>query len=227
LEVSINLARLVSNSININNKEEAMETDQQKVSYIIGRQIGGDFKKQNIEISFDDFAQGVRSSFLAEPSEINEEEVTRVMNAFEEKMKAAHAELSSEAGKANRELGEAFLAENQKLEDVTITASGLQYRILETGTGATPELTSTVETHYEGTLVDGTVFDSSYQRGETISFPVNGVIPGWTEALQLMKEGDIWELAIPSNLAYGTQGAGGVIGPDSTLKFKIELIKVK
>ncbi len=204
-----------------------MESDQQKVSYIIGRQIGGDFKKQNIEICFDDFFQGVRSSFLAEPNELKEEEVTRVMNAFEDKMKAAHEELSSEAGKINKDLGEAFLTENQKLEGVTVTASGLQYRVLETGTGATPELTSTVETHYEGTLVNGTVFDSSYQRGETISFPVNGVIPGWTEALQLMKEGDIWELVIPANLAYGAQGAGGVIEPESTLKFKIELIKVK
>lgn len=204
-----------------------MESDQQKVSYIIGRQIGGDFKKQNIEISFDDFFQGVRSSFLAEPSEISEDEVTRVMNAFEEKMQKAHAELSSAAGEDNRKLGEAFLEKNKSAEGVTVTASGLQYKVLESGTGATPELSSTVETHYEGTLVDGTVFDSSYQRGETISFPLNGVIPGWTEALQLMKEGDVWELAIPSELAYGSQGAGGVIGPDSTLKFKIELIKVK
>ncbi|MBT3583659.1 MAG: FKBP-type peptidyl-prolyl cis-trans isomerase [Halobacteriovoraceae bacterium] len=204
-----------------------MESDQQKVSYIIGRQIGGDFKKQSIEICFDEFFQGVRSSFLEEPSEVNDEEVTRVMDAFQEKMKAAHEELSSEAGKMNRTLGEAFLAENKKVEGVTVTASGLQYRVLESGTGATPALTSTVETHYEGSLINGSVFDSSYQRGETISFPVNGVIPGWTEALQLMKEGDIWELAIPSDLAYGAQGAGGAIEPDSTLKFKIELIKVK
>jgi FKBP-type peptidyl-prolyl cis-trans isomerase FklB len=204
-----------------------MDSDQQKVSYIIGRQIGGDFKKQSIEICFDEFFQGVRSSFLAEPSEINEEEVTRVMGAFQEKMQAAQEQLAAEAGKMNKALGEAFLAENKKNEDVNVTASGLQYRILETGTGATPSPTSTVETHYEGTLIDGTVFDSSYQRGETISFPVNGVIPGWTEALQLMKEGDIWELAIPSELAYGAQGAGGAIEPHSTLKFKIELIAVK
>jgi FKBP-type peptidyl-prolyl cis-trans isomerase FklB len=204
-----------------------MESDQQKVSYIIGRQIGGDFKKQNIEICFDEFFQGVRSSFLARPSEINDEEVTRVMDAFQNKMKAAQEESSSEAGKVNKKLGEDFLAENKKIEGVNVTATGLQYRILKTGTGATPELTSTVETHYEGTLIDGTVFDSSYKRGETISFPVNGVIPGWTEALQLMKEGDVWELAIPSDLAYGAQGAGGKIEPHATLKFKIELIKVK
>ncbi|MFT6070719.1 MAG: FKBP-type peptidyl-prolyl cis-trans isomerase FklB [Bacteriovoracaceae bacterium] len=204
-----------------------METDQQKVSYIIGRQIGGDFKKQSIEIKFDDFFQGVRSSFLGEASEIEETEVARVMGAFQEKMKAAHEELTNEAAKMNLAQGEAFLAENKKIEGVTTTESGLQYRVLESGTGATPELTSTVETHYEGTLIDGTVFDSSYQRGETVSFPVNGVIPGWTEALQLMKEGDVWELAIPSTLAYGEQGAGGAIQPNATLKFKIELIKVK
>lgn len=207
--------------------EECMETDQQKVSYIIGRQIGGDFKKQNIEVSFDEFFQGVRSSFLSEPSEINEAEVTRVMNAFQEKMKMAHEELANEAGRKNQELGEAFLKENKKDDNVIVTASGLQYKVLESGSGATPDLNSTVETHYEGTLVDGTVFDSSYQRGESISFPVSGVIPGWTEALQLMKEGDVWELAIPSDLAYGAQGAGVAIGPNSTLKFKIELIKVK
>jgi FKBP-type peptidyl-prolyl cis-trans isomerase FklB len=204
-----------------------MESDQQKVSYIIGRQIGGDFKKQNIEICFDEFFQGVRSSFLAGPSEINDEEVTRVMDAFQNKMKAAQEKSSSEAGKVNKKLGEDFLAENKKVEGVNVTATGLQYRILKTGAGSTPELTSTVETHYEGTLINGTVFDSSYQRGETVSFPVNGVIPGWTEALQLMKEGDVWELAIPSDLAYGAQGAGGKIEPHATLKFKIELIKVK
>ena len=204
-----------------------MESDQQKVSYIIGRQIGGDFKKQNIEICFDDFFQGVRSSFLAEPSEISDEEMNRVMDAFQDKMEAAHKELSNEAGEKNKTLGAAFLTENKNIEGVTVTASGLQYRVLESGTGATPELTSTVETHYEGTLIDGRVFDSSYERGESVSFPVNGVIPGWTEALQLMKEGDIWELAIPSDLAYGAQGAGGTIEPHATLKFKIELIKVK
>ena len=204
-----------------------MESDQQKVSYIIGRQIGGDFKKQNIDICFDEFFQGVRTSFLSEPSEINDEEVTRVMDAFQKKMKAAHEESSRKVGEANKKLGEDFLAENKKVEGVNVTATGLQYRILKTGSGATPELTSTVETHYEGTLINGTVFDSSYKRGETVSFPVNGVIPGWTEALQLMKEGDVWELVIPSDLAYGAQGAGGLIEPNATLKFKIELIKVK
>lgn len=205
-----------------------MNTDQEKVSYIIGRQIGGDFAQQNIEIAFDNFFQGVRSSFLGEESELDQEESSRVMGAFQEKMQAAAQELSMKAAEGNIAAGEAFLTENKLVDGVQVTASGLQYRVLEAGAGTTsPELTSTVETHYEGTLVDGTVFDSSYQRGETVSFPVNGVIPGWTEALQLMKEGDVWELAIPSALAYGDQGAGGAIQPHSTLKFKIELIKIK
>lgn len=204
-----------------------METDQQKISYIIGRQIGGDFQKQGIQVAFEEFYQGVKSSYLGEASELSDEESHRVMSAFQERMQAAQAELVQAAANENKAAGEAFLAENAKAEGVTVTASGLQYRVLESGNGATPELTSTVETHYEGTLIDGTIFDSSYKRGESISFPVNGVIPGWTEALQLMKEGDIWELAIPSELAYGAQGAGPAIGPNSTLKFKVELIKVK
>ena len=203
-----------------------MNTDQEKVSYIIGRQIGGDFKAQNIEINFDNFFQGVRSSFLGEESEIEQEEISRVMGAFQERMQAAANELSMKASEGNIKAGEAFLAENKLVEGVQVTDSGLQWRSLEAGTGATPELTSTVEVHYEGTLVDGTVFDSSYQRGESITFPVNGVIPGWTEALQLMKEGDTWELAIPSTLAYGDQAAGPTIQPHSTLKFKVQLIKV-
>ncbi len=203
-----------------------MNTEQEKVSYIIGRQIGGDFKNQGIEISFDNFFQGIRSSFLGEESEIAAEESSRVMQAFQEKMQAVAAEASLKASASNIAAGEAFLKENKEVEGVQVTQSGLQYKVIKSGSGATPELTSKVETHYEGTLIDGTVFDSSYARGETISFPVNGVIPGWTEALQLMKEGDIWELAIPSNLAYGEQGAGAAIQPHSTLKFKIELIKV-
>ena len=112
------------------------------------------------------------------------------------------------------------------IEGVTVTASGLQYKVITAGSGNSPSAESEVETHYEGKLIDGTVFDSSYQRGQTTTFPVNRVIAGWTEALQLMKEGDVWELTIPSALAYGTQGAGGVIGPNATLVFKVELIKV-
>lgn len=204
-----------------------MNTDMQKVSYVIGRQVGGDFSNQGIELCFDSFVKGVRSVYQKENSEISEEEMGRVMNDFQKEMHAKAQEMAEKMGAANREAGEAFLKENLNQEGVKTTASGLQYKVLESGSGKSPEATSTVETHYEGTLLDGSVFDSSYKRGQTATFPVNGVIPGWTEALQLMKEGDVWELVIPSDLAYGAQGAGGVIGPHATLKFKIELIKVQ
>ena len=125
------------------------------------------------------------------------------------------------------EKGQAFLKENATKEGVKTTPSGLQYKVITEGTGASPKATDTVEVHYRGTTIDGKEFDSSYKRGETISFPLNGVIPGWTEGVQLMKEGGKYEFFIPSNLAYGRQGAGGVIGPDETLIFTVELVKVK
>ncbi|MDA9793380.1 FKBP-type peptidyl-prolyl cis-trans isomerase [Bacteriovoracaceae bacterium] len=204
-----------------------MKNDQEKVSYIIGRQIGADFSKQAIEINFDSFSQGVRSAFLDEASELSDDETAKIMTGFQAKMQEQMTRMQGEAGEANLAEGTAWLAENKKREGVEVTASGLQFLRLENGNGKTPTLTDTVEVHYEGTLIDGTVFDSSYQRGETISFPVNGVIPGWTEALQLMKEGDIWDLGIPSDIAYGAQGAGQMITPNSTLRFKVELIKVQ
>ncbi len=120
-----------------------------------------------------------------------------------------------------------FLAANAKKDGVKTTASGLQYKVIKSGTGKSPKATDTVKVHYHGTLIDGTVFDSSVERGEPVSFPVNGVIPGWTEALQLMKEGDKWQLFIPSKLAYGERGAGAKIGPNATLIFEVELLAVE
>jgi FKBP-type peptidyl-prolyl cis-trans isomerase FklB len=127
----------------------------------------------------------------------------------------------------NQKEGEVFLAENKKKKGVVTLPSGLQYHVITAGTGKIPKATDTVTTHYRGTLIDGTEFDSSYKRGEPASFPVNGVIKGWTEALQLMKVGSKWQLFIPSNLAYGPQGAGQVIGPSATLIFEIELLSIK
>lgn len=123
--------------------------------------------------------------------------------------------------------GEKFLEDNAKKEGVTVTASGLQYKVITPGTGKSPQATDTVEVHYEGTLIDGTVFDSSYRRGESIEFPLNRVIPGWTEGVQLMQEGGKYRFFIPSRLAYGPRGAGGVIGPNQALIFDVELIKVR
>jgi FKBP-type peptidyl-prolyl cis-trans isomerase FklB len=133
----------------------------------------------------------------------------------------------AEAGAKNIKAGEAFLAENAKKDGVKTTASGLQYKVVKSGSGKTPGLNDTVKVHYHGTLIDGTVFDSSVDRGEPVTFPVNGVIPGWTEALQLMKVGDKWQLVIPAKLAYGENGAGGKIGPNSVLQFDVELLAIE
>jgi FKBP-type peptidyl-prolyl cis-trans isomerase FklB len=203
-----------------------MNTEMDKVSYIIGRQIGADFKQQGIEINFDHFAQGARSAFLGENSDLSDDETNTVMNAFQAKMQEQMTRMQNEMGEKNKTEGLAFLEENKKREGVEVTNTGLQYKRLETGSGKTPAATDQVEVNYEGTLIDGTIFDSSYQRGESITFPLNGVIPGWTEGLQLMKEGDTFEFVIPSDLAYGARGAGNMITPHSTLKFKVELIKV-
>jgi FKBP-type peptidyl-prolyl cis-trans isomerase FklB len=204
-----------------------MNTKQEKISYIIGRQIGADFKNQGIELSFDNFFQGIKSSYLLENSDVSDEESQQIMTEFQMEMKAKHDEKSAIIGTENLANGTAFLEANKAKEGMNITTSGLQILTLTKGEGKTPLETDTVEVHYEGKLIDGTIFDSSYARNQTAVFPVNGVIKGWTEALTLMSEGDIVELAIPADLAYGENGAGQMIGPNATLLFKVELISVK
>jgi FKBP-type peptidyl-prolyl cis-trans isomerase FklB len=149
------------------------------------------------------------------------------MAAFQKEMMAKQQELAKRLGEKNKKEGEAFLSENRKKEGIKALPSGLQYKVVKAGTGKKPKSTDTVTTHYRGTLIDGTEFDSSYRRGQPASFPVSGVIPGWTEALQLMEEGAKWQLFIPPNLAYGERGAGSQIGPNATLIFEIELISIQ
>jgi len=203
-----------------------METRQDKVSYIIGRQIGGDFKQQGIEINTEIFTKGLAEAYSGQESQIPDADAQAVMQAFQEEMQEKAQARADTLGAENKKTGEDYLSNNKDANDVQVTSSGLQYKVLESGSGKTPTASCTVDTHYEGRLIDGKVFDSSYQRGEAATFPVNGVIAGWTEALQLMKEGDVWELTVPSDLAYGAQGAGADIGPHSTLIFKVELKKV-
>ncbi len=203
-----------------------MQTEMEKVSYIIGQQIGNDLFQQGLDININILSDSLKSAFQQLPPKLSGEEMQAVMTAFQQKMQAQVEEQMKVVGEQNKKVGEAFLAENIKNEGWNQTDSGLQYKVITEGTGPKPEATQQVEVHYEGKLLDGTVFDSSVQRGETIKFPVNGVISGWQEALKLMPTGSKWQLAIPSDLAYGTRGAGQAIGPHATLLFEVELISI-
>jgi FKBP-type peptidyl-prolyl cis-trans isomerase FklB len=198
-------------------------TVEQQVSYGIGRQMGDQLAGSPFdELVLDAVIEGISDSFTGQPIQVD----TEVMKAaFEEVNDRVQKKQAEEAGKLSAE-GVKFLAENAKRDGITVTESGLQYEVLNEGKGATPSSTAKVRTHYHGTLIDGTVFDSSYDRGEPAEFPVNGVIAGWTEALQLMQEGAKWRLYVPSALAYGEKGAGGAIGPHATLVFDVELLAI-
>jgi FKBP-type peptidyl-prolyl cis-trans isomerase FklB len=200
-----------------------LKTQQDKVSYTIGNNIGKNFKQQGIQVNFDFFLKGVKDGAAGTDNPLTEEEVRDVMAAFQKEMQSKE----EQKGSMNKQTGEKFLADNKKKPGVVSLPSGLQYKVVKEGTGPIPKDGETVETHYRGTLLDGTEFDSSYKRKETAVFGVNDVIKGWTEALKLMKVGSKWQLFIPSDLAYGDRGAGGQIGPNSTLLFDIELISIK
>lgn len=204
-----------------------MSVDWKNVSYVLGQQIGGDFKEQGMEVNAEDFCKSFNAAFNGEASTLSPEVTQETMQGFQAHMQALHTEKMGKAGAQNLTEGTEFLTNNAKEEGVVTLESGLQYKVITEGNGNIPAATDTVETHYEGKLIDGSVFDSSYQRGETVSFPVNGVIPGWTEALQLMKEGAKWQLAIPAELAYGEAGSPPVIPPNATLVFDVELVAVK
>lgn len=198
-----------------------------RISYALGLSMGNNFKASGIEkIDVKDFAAGVAAVFDgAKPLMTYDEakaEIQKFFTAMEERQREAAATMA----KVNAEAGEAFLKENGGREKVITTASGLQYEVIEEGSGAQPKAGDDVTVHYTGKLIDGTVFDSSVERGEPATFGVTQVIPGWVEALQMMKEGAKWRLFIPSALAYGPNGAGGIIGPNATLIFDVELIKV-
>lgn len=204
---------------------ESKELD--RISYALGLSMGNNFRSSGIEkIDVKDFADGVAAVFSGEKPLMTYDEakaeIQKFFTAMEERQRAA----AEEIGKVNAAAGEEFLGKNGQRSEVKITTSGLQYEVLEEGTGIQPKATDRVMVHYTGKLIDGTVFDSSVERGEPATFGVTQVIPGWVEALQLMKEGAKWRLFIPSNLAYGPNGAGGVIGPNATLIFDVELIKV-
>jgi FKBP-type peptidyl-prolyl cis-trans isomerase FklB len=204
-----------------------LKTQKEKVSYVIGVDIGNNFKKQGIEVDPDIMIKGLKDSLNKNKLLFTDKEIIEIMTAFKQEFSVKQAEASKLQNEKSKKEGEAFLAENKKKEGVKTLPSGLQYKVLTAGTGKSPSATDTVNVNYRGTLIDGTEFDSSYKRGQAATFPVNGVIPGWVEALQLMKEGAKWQLFVPSNLAYGEKGTGGPIGPNSTLIFEVELLSIK
>ena len=199
-----------------------LSTTELKASYGIGLQMGQQLKSVFSNVSLAAGIAGIKDGFNNQPPRL---EASVINEAFQAIQKIVQAEAQENAAKFAKE-GEDFLAENAKRDEVTVTDSGLQYEVIEAGSGEKPVASSTVRTHYRGTLISGEEFDSSYSRGEPTEFPVNGVISGWTEALQLMEVGARWKLYIPYQLAYGEKGAGGAIGPYQALIFEIELIAI-
>jgi FKBP-type peptidyl-prolyl cis-trans isomerase FklB len=204
-----------------------LKTPKEKLSYVIGVQIGSDFKGQKMDVDPDLVAKGMKDAIAGNKLLLSDQEAKEVITTFQKEKAAADAEAKKGLAEKNKKEGTAFLAANAKKEGVKTLPSGLQYKVIKEGTGKTPKATDTVDTHYQGTLIDGREFDSSYKRGQPASFAVNGVIKGWTEALQLMKAGSKWQLFVPPELAYGDRGAGPLIGPNATLIFEVELISVK
>lgn len=198
-----------------------------KISYALGLSMGNNFKASGInDININDFADGVAAVFAGAKPKMTYDEAKVVIREFFSEMEARQKQEAAKLADINAKAGKDFLAENAKRPEVLTTASGLQYEIIKDGDGAQPSPNDQVEVHYTGKLIDGTVFDSSEERGVPATFGVTQVIPGWVEALQLMKAGSRWRLYIPSDLAYGLNGAGGIIGPNATLIFDVELLKV-
>ena len=199
-----------------------------KVSYALGLGIGSQLKSMGADsLNIDDFAQAIKDTISGAELKVSHKESQQIVQEFFKEQEAKQRAQAAENGKVAREEGEKFLAENAKKDGVQVTESGLQYSVIKEGTGKSPKATDTVVCHYEGFLTNGTVFDSSIQRGEPAAFPLNAVIAGWTEGLQLMKEGGKTRFYIPYNLAYGEAGAAGAIPPYAALIFDVELLEVK
>jgi len=203
----------------------APETEEGRLGYSLGVALGQSIQQDVSDLDVDAFTQAIQDVFAGGELAMSDEEMAETLMQFQQQAMASRQAEAEQRAEDNRAEGEAFLAANAEAEGVEVTASGLQYRVLESGDGATPGPEDSVEVHYEGTLIDGTVFDSSLERGEPVSFRVDQVIDGWQEALQLMSVGDSWEIVIPAELAYGAQGQGP-IGPNETLIFRVDLLDV-
>ena len=202
-----------------------LKTQQDKASYSIGVSIGKNLKDQKVEIKTDILVKGLLDAYTGAKTQLTEKEMG-VLTQFQQEIMAKTQEEAAKKGGENKSKGEKFLVDNKNKPGVKTTPSGLQYTVISEGTGPKPTASSTVKVHYTGKLIDGTTFDSSVDRGEPIEFPLNGVIKGWTEGVQLMSKGSKYKFFIPADLAYGDRGAGNAIGPNETLVFEVELLDI-
>lgn len=204
-----------------------LKTQLDSVSYSIGLDIGKNLKQQSVDVNADALARGINDVVGGNTPLLTDEQARASLTSFQEQMRTKQQEKMKAAGEKSKQEGESFLTENKKEKGITTLPSGLQYKVITMGTGPKPKADQTVRVHYQGKLIDGTEFDSSYKRGEPAVFSCNRVIAGWTEALQLMPVGSKWQLFIPSNLAYGESGAGQIIPPNATLIFDVELLSIQ
>lgn len=209
------------------NDATSLATDKDKLSYSIGADLGKNFKNQGIDINPEALAKGMQDGMSGSQLILTEQQMKDVLNKFQKDLMAKRSAEFNKKSEENKVKGESFLKDNKAKTGVVVLPSGLQYKIIDTGTGAKPGKSDTVTVEYKGTLIDGTVFDSTEKTGKPATFQVSQVIPGWTEALQLMPAGSTWEIYVPAELAYGPRSVGGPIGPNETLIFKIHLISVK
>ncbi len=210
-------------------EKKDLKTSKDSVSYAIGYDIGSNFNKQGIEIDVEKLSKGISDGLLDSAGTggiFTQDELKQIFTNLQQQMMEKQQAKAENSAKKNKEIEDKFLAENSKKTGVVTLPSGLQYKVVKAGTGPSPKATDKVTVHYRGTLINGQEFDSSYKNGEPVTFPLNGVIPGWTEALQLMKVGDKWEVYIPSALGYGNRGAGQMIEPGATLIFEVELLGI-
>jgi len=218
---------IVLTALQVSAEQSQTLTDTEKLSYSFGYTIGNNLKMQGIDINADKLIKGIQDALSASTPLLSQAERKTILGTFKKKMMAKQLEARKALASQNRKEGKAFLAKNATEKGVITLKSGLQYKVIKPGTGNIPEATDKVTTLYQGTLLNGTLFDSSLKRDEPTTFPVNGVIAGWREALQLMKEGAKWRLFVPPKLAYGKRGTPtGTIGPNATLIFEIELISI-
>jgi FKBP-type peptidyl-prolyl cis-trans isomerase FklB len=204
-----------------------LKTDKDKVSYAIGVNIGKNMRKDTVDVDPAIFARGMKDALAGGKLLLTDDEMKIVLTKLQGDLRARQEQATQKAGELNKKAGDDFLAQNKTKEGIVALPDGLQYKILKEGTGPKPAATDSVVCNYRGTLIDGTEFDSSYKRGQPATFPVSGVIKGWTEAVQLMPVGSKWQLFLPADLAYGNRGAGPDIGPNATLIFEVELLSIQ